>query len=98
MQLAHDGKFGPTDGKPAKFRYHAGPTAQCYGASLAVDTKLPSEWTVVTRDLFADFGEFTLTGIGLSPLDGQFGYFDHIYLGTSPADFESVSPNASGAE
>jgi hypothetical protein len=98
LQLAHDGKFGPSDGKPGKFRYHAGPSQECYGASLAVDIKLPSEWTVVTRDLFADFGEFTLTGIGLSPIDGQFGYFDHIYLGKSPADFALVAPGASGAE
>jgi hypothetical protein len=98
LQLAHDGKFGPADGKPGKFRYHAGPTAECYGASLAVDTKLPTEWSIVTRDLFADFGEFTLTGIALSPIDGQFGYFDHIYLGTSPADFELVAPRTGGEQ
>ena len=53
---------------------------------------LPAEFTVVTRDLFADFGEFTLTGIALTPVDGEFGLFDHIYLGTTPQDFELVKP------
>jgi hypothetical protein len=96
LQLAHDGKFGPAAGKPQKFRYHAGPGPEPYGASLAVDIKVPTEWTVVTRDLFADFGEFTLTGIGLSPLDGQFGYYDHIYLGRTPSDFDLVAPDSTG--
>jgi hypothetical protein len=47
---------------------------------------------VVTRDLFADFGEFTITGIALSPVDGEHGLFDTIYLGKSPADFELIKP------
>ena len=53
---------------------------------------MPAEFTVVTRDLFADFGEFTLTGLALSPVDGEFALFDHIYLGTPPEDFELVKP------
>jgi hypothetical protein len=92
LQLNHDGQWGPTAASPAKFRYHAGPAGECYGASLAVDANLPSVFTVVTRDLFADFGEFTLTGLGLSCVDGDFALFDHIYLGTKPEDFELVKP------
>ncbi len=92
LQLNHDGQWGPAGGNPAKFRYHAGPAGECFGASLAVDDKLPGGFTVVTRDLFADFGEFTLTGIALSPVDGEFALFDHIYLGTSRKDFELVKP------
>jgi hypothetical protein len=46
----------------------------------------------VTRDLFADFGEFTLTGLALSPVDGEYALFDHIYLGATPEDFELVKP------
>ncbi len=92
LQLNHDGKWGPEgDGKP-KFRYHAGPGGECFGASLAVDAALPAEFTVVTRDLFADFGEFTLSGLALSPVDGEFGLWDHVYLGTQPEDFELVKP------
>ncbi len=92
LQLSHDGKFGPEGDGKASFRYHAGPAGQCYGASVAVDEALPGEFTVVTRDLFADFGEFTLTGMALSPVDGEHALFDHIYLGTTAEDFTLVKP------
>jgi hypothetical protein len=94
LQLNHDGKWGPGgSGKEgARFRYHAGPGGECYGASLALDEQLPGEFVVLTRDLFADFGEFTLNGIALSPVNGEYALFDHIYLGKSPADFELVAP------
>ena len=45
---------------------------------MGVDGAPPTSFTVVTRDLFADFGEFTFTGIALSPLDGDDALFDHI--------------------
>jgi hypothetical protein len=92
LQLNHDGAWGPTaGGTGAKFRYHAGP-GDCYGASLRVAARLPNRLTVVTRDLYADFGEFTLTGLALSPIDGQFAVFDHIYLGRTVDDLDSVKP------
>jgi hypothetical protein len=94
LQLNHDGNWGPTDGAPGKFRYHAGPGPECYGASIAVDDKIPFDWVVVTRDLYADFGEFTWTGIALSPVDGEYALFDHIYLGRTTRDFELVKPKA----
>jgi hypothetical protein len=92
FQLNHDGEWGPTDNPAFKFRYHAGSGSEPYGASIAVDNKIPIDWTVVTRDLFADFGEFTWTGLALSPIDGEFGLFDHIYLGRTTRDFELVKP------
>ncbi len=93
LQLNHDGAWGPGgSGKEgAKFRYHSGP-AEVYGGSLAVGDKLPEGFVVVTRDLFADFGEFTLNGIALSPVDGEFALFDQIYLGKNMADFELIKP------
>lgn len=93
LQLAHDGKFGPASGSGrdgAKFRYHAGPGDECFGASLQVADKIPAKFEVVTRDLFHDFGEFTLTGLAFSPVDGQAALFDHIYLARSPDDFELI--------
>jgi hypothetical protein len=89
LQLNHDGMWGPGgSGRPgAKFRYHAGPGGEQFGGSLEVDKTLPAKFTVVTRDLFADFGEFTLNGIALTPADGKFAWFDHIYLGQSLDDF-----------
>ncbi len=92
IQLNHDGTWGPAAGSANhSFRYHAGP-GQCYGASLAVAPKPPDNWTVVTRDLFADFGEFTLSGIALSPVDGEYGLFDHIYLARGANDFDLIKP------
>ncbi len=94
LQLNHDGKWGPEGESKPKFRYHAGPGPECFGASLAVADAVPAEFTVLTRDLFADFGEFTLTGLALSPVDGEYGLWDHIYLGREPEDFELVKPAA----
>ena len=91
LQFNHDGQWGPQENAPGKFRYHAG-KGECFGGSLTVDEKLPGEWTVVTRDLFADFGEFTLNGLAFSPLDGEYALFDHIYLGRATADLDTVMP------
>jgi hypothetical protein len=96
LQLNHDGAWGPpapgmtnSGREGAKFRYHAGPGGECYGASLVISDKLPApRFEVVTRDLFADFGEFTLTGLAFSPVDGNAALFDHIYLGRQMEDFE----------
>jgi biopolymer transport protein ExbB len=90
LQLNHDGQWGPVpSNSPLKFRYDAGPAAgEAYGAAVRVDGNLPGNWVVVTRDLFADFGEFTMTGLALSPMDGDFALFDHIYLGRVPRDFD----------
>jgi hypothetical protein len=41
------------------------------------------EWELVTRDLFGDFGERSLTGMALTAFGGRAAYFDHIYLGAS---------------
>ena len=89
LQLNHDGKWGPTPESRAgaKFRYHAGPSGEQYGASLELANKIPQDFEVVTRDLFADFGEFTLNGISLSPVNGSHAVFDHIYLGRTQDDF-----------
>ena len=93
LQIGHDGKFGPEEGKPAKFRYDASAApGESFGGALRIDGSLPAGFVVVTRDLFADFGEFTFTGIALAPLDGEFALFDHIYLGRQLRDFDLVAP------
>ena len=40
---------------------------------------MPTEWTVVTVDLWKDFGEFTLSGIGPVAMNGG-DLFDRIEL------------------
>jgi hypothetical protein len=58
------------------------------GAVVVADSA-PTEWTVVTRDLFADFGEFNLTGLGFQVGEGGYALFDHVYLTRSA---EEVAP------
>lgn len=92
LQLAHDGQFGPggSGRLGASFRYHAGPADESYGAALRISDTLPTGYELVTRDLFLDFGEFTLTGLGFSALDGQSALFDHIYLARQIDDFDLI--------
>ncbi len=85
FQIAHDGGWGPAGN--GKFRYHAGPGSECWGASILIDSKLPTGWTLVTRDLFQDFGEFNFTGVSLAMMDGKYVLFDRILLGQTPTDF-----------
>jgi len=81
-------------------RYYAGyrsDLASTWGPMIQVDKDLPSEWTVVTRDLFKDFGSMTLTGFALTPMDhGVAGLFDHVYLGRTIKDLERASAEAFG--
>ncbi len=88
LQIGHDNTFGPTS--PEKtFRYHAGP-GDCGGPVLKIADKAPEQWEVVTRDLFADFGEFNLTSFSFAPLDGEYALFDNIYLGRFAGDFDLI--------
>lgn len=57
--------------------------------------KTPAEWVVVTRDLFADFGERIIEGIALTAFNGKAAYFDHIYFGRSIEDLDRI--DATGA-
>ncbi len=86
LEVGHEGRFGPRPGEDkVTFRYRAGPGS--YLNALEVTKELPTDWVLVVRDLYADFGEFEFTGLGLTPFNGQ-GLYDHIYLGKSPKDFE----------
>ncbi|MBC7853233.1 MAG: hypothetical protein IAF94_07340 [Pirellulaceae bacterium] len=74
-------------------RYTAG--ANKFGwMTQFVAEKPPETWTLVTVDLFKDFGERTIRGIALTCFDGEAGYFDHIYLGRSVTDLDRI--DASG--
>jgi hypothetical protein len=81
---------------PDWFRYRAGPKYYGGWPGIRVDEELPSDFVVATRDLAADFGEFTLTGLALTANDGECAWFDHIYLARRLEDFEriEVQPNS----
>jgi hypothetical protein len=83
-------------------RYYAGalsPSVVNWGPMLRVAEAAPAEWTVVTRDLFKDFGPMTITGFALTPMDGgAAGLFDHVYLGRTVADLDRATAAAFGKE
>ena len=66
------------------------------GSGLKVAEKAPLEWTVVTRDLFKDYGAFGLTGILFSSTSGGTSYFDHVILGRSIEDLDIATDAALG--
>jgi hypothetical protein len=77
------------DDKDWHIRYTSG--ANKFGwTSQTVSDKLPTEWTVVTIDLFKDFGEREIHGIALTTFDGTAGYFDHIYLAPSIEELDAI--------
>src|SRR5262249_3590246 len=90
-------QFHGSEGSWWHHRYVAGANAPG-GASVQVGDKAPAGWVVVTRDLFKDFGAFTLTGMALTPMDGTAGLYDHVYLGRTVEDLDRVSAAGLGKE
>ena len=84
---------------PAKswaYRYHAGQNVFGWQPSTQVAADLPAGWQLVTRDLFKEFGAFTITGFALSPLDGTSALFDHMLLGRAVEDLDKATDAALG--
>ena len=81
-------------------RYLAGKRSNqttTWGPVLPIADKTPSEWTVVMRDLFKDFGPITLQGLALTPMDGGgSGLFDYFYLGATIGDLDRALADAFG--
>jgi len=82
LQLDHR----QTQERPA--RYDAGTGEPCFPLARRVrDETLADAWTVITRDVFADFGPLDIEGLTLSAPDGQCVWFDQIYLARAVDDF-----------
>jgi len=76
IELAGDGKWPPAD-EPL-WRYYSGKNTTDWQA-VEVSPDVPDDWVVVTRDLWQDFGSFTLTGVAPTALGGE-AFFDSIEL------------------
>ncbi len=76
LELAAGGVWPPAD-KPLR-RYYSGRNSSGWQAT-EVAGDVPQDWTLVTVDLWKDFGEFTLTGIAPTALGGT-ALFDRIEL------------------
>jgi putative heme-binding domain-containing protein len=76
LELAADGQWPPA-GQTIR-RYHAGKNATSW-QSVEVSPDSPEKWTTVTRDLWKDFGNFTLTGFAPTAMGGA-ALFDRMEL------------------
>ena len=76
IELADNGGWPPPD--RSLRRYHAGKNSSSW-ESVEISDEVPRQWTVVTRDLWKDFGDFTLTGFAPTAM-GAAALFDRIEL------------------
>ncbi len=72
------------------YRYLRGLGKADQAPALKLDRKLPKDWQRLDRDVFGDFGEFTLTGFSLICPDGEAAWFDEIYLARDYRDLENL--------
>jgi hypothetical protein len=77
------------DQRDWNIRFTAGVDEPNWGSRFVAPTP-PPQWTVVTRDLYGEFGDREIHGIALTVFGGAAGYFDHIYLGRSVADLDGI--------
>jgi putative membrane-bound dehydrogenase-like protein len=82
LELADHGHW-PRAEQP-QFRYYAGQNATGWQA-VEVSAEAPTLWTVVTRDLWQDFGDSVLTGIAPTAMGGP-ALFDAVELLRSPEE------------
>ena len=71
------------------YQYDAG-SSDSTQPVLRLDRKLPVDWRLMGRDLFGEFGSFTLTGLGFSNSDEEPAWFDEIYLARTQEDFNWI--------
>lgn len=82
-------QLGCKDPASWEHRYHSGGGPPW--AAVELGAKAPSEWALVTRDLFKDFGAFSITGIAFTPHHGGDGLYDHILLGRTLEDLDQAT-------
>src|SRR5262249_2503640 len=68
LELAADGAWPPAN--QAVRRYYSGKNSTVWQA-IEVSPEVPTEWSVVTIDLWKDAGPFTLTGIAPPAMEGD---------------------------
>jgi hypothetical protein len=79
------------DGKPRDrpARYDLGRGEASFGSAVRVwDDNLRDDWVVITRDLFADFGNVDARSLIVGCEDGEAGWIDHVYLARTRGDFD----------
>jgi hypothetical protein len=80
---------GEGRGSQFGYQYDAG-SGDPTQAALRLDRSLPVDWRLMGRDLFGEFGSFTVTGLGFRNSDEEPAWFDEIYLARTQADFNWI--------
>jgi hypothetical protein len=80
--------------KPARYDVGTGPAA--FGSAVRVADEAQVEWIVITRDLFADFGNLDVRALIVGCEGGEAALFDHVYLARARADFEPIDVGKKG--
>lgn len=90
IKLQHDPSGRQSgEGRKHNYTYYAG-KGDSIRTGIMVDDKVSGRWMVVTRDLWRDFGDFTLTGASfICPMPRDAG-FDAIILGQSQDAFKNA--------
>ncbi len=89
LELAASGHW--PDAKVARGRYVAGPNTTGW-AALSVGDVAPSDWTLVTFDLWKDMGDFMLTGCAPTCDQGEEAFFDSLILAPSRESLAAYRP------
>ncbi len=79
-------------GQAYGFRYDVGQGAPVSGQALRVADQVSERWTQITRDLWQDFGDITITGFTFVSVGGRDAGLDRLYLAPSMADFKAMLP------
>jgi hypothetical protein len=80
IQFAHDTGWA--------YRYFSGVNVTNW-EGIQLEEDIPTDWMLYTRNLVEDFGGgWNLTGVALTPWDGNAGYYDYLILHTEPDETE----------
>ena len=80
-------------------RYDLGRGRPSYGAAVRIfQDELPGDWILVTRDLYADFGNMDVKSLVVGCPDGEAALIDHVYLaGAGRISISLLPPARHGA-
>ncbi|MDR3220182.1 MAG: MotA/TolQ/ExbB proton channel family protein [Dysgonamonadaceae bacterium] len=76
-------------GKKYNYTYFAG-TGDSITTGLSLSDRTPGRWTITTRDLWKDFGDFTITDLSFICPNRRDAGFDAIFLGNNPDAFANA--------
>ena len=92
IQLGHKGAIDSSKRRGTKYNYTYVAGKGDIKNGMIIDDKAPGNWVVVTRDLWKDFGDFTLTGVSFICPVGRDAGFDAVFLGKTPKALASFAP------